>query len=124
MFELSLCDQNDAYICDYSDAHILVKRTISIAPQECDNPNNINREVAFQNCVPFTDSIYEINNTQIVNAKFIDAVMLMYNLMVIGDNYSKTSGRLQQYYSDEPFSDAHGAAVDFPAANSNSSSFM
>ena len=87
MLEPSLCDYNDAYLCDYSDAYILVKGTISIAPQKGDNPNNANKEVAFPNCVPFIDRISEINNTQIV-------VMLMYNLIVIGDNYSNTSGRL------------------------------
>ena len=124
MLEPSLCDYNDAYLCDYSDASILVKGTISIAPQKGDNPNNANKEVAFPNCVPFIDRISEINNTQIVNDKFIDVVMLMYNLIVIGDNYSNTSGRLQKYYRDEPFSDAHGAIADFPAANNNSSSSM
>ena len=37
--------------------------------------------VAFRNCVPFTNCISEINNTQIDNAKDIDIVMPMYNLI-------------------------------------------
>ena len=44
----------------------------------------------------------EINNTKIDNAKGIDIVMPMYNLIKYSDNYSKTSGSLWQYYKDEP----------------------
>ena len=67
-------------LCDYSDAYILVKVTISIAGQALDNPNNGNKEV-FKNCLPFTDCISEINNIQIDNAKYINEVMAMYNLI-------------------------------------------
>ena len=45
--------------------------------------------VAFKNCAPFTNCISEINNTQIDNAKDIDIVMPMYNLIEYNDNYSK-----------------------------------
>ena len=48
----------------------------------------------FKNCAPFADSISEINNTQIDNAKDIDVVMPMYNLIEYNDNYSKTSESL------------------------------
>ena len=40
-----------------------------------------NEGVIFKNCVSFIDCISEINNTQIDNAKYIDVVMLMYNLI-------------------------------------------
>ena len=53
--------------CDYSDAYILVKRTISIEAQAGDNTNNENK-VTFKNCAPFTDCISEINNAQRDNA--------------------------------------------------------
>ena len=43
--------------CDYSDAQILVKGTVSIAAQAGDNPNNEDKEQAFKNCAPFTDCI-------------------------------------------------------------------
>ena len=43
-----------------------------------------------------------INNTEIDNAKDIDILMAMYNLIEYNDNYSKTSGSLWQYYRDEP----------------------
>ena len=49
----------------------------------------------------FTDSIIEINHTQIDNAKDVDVVMPMYNLIEYSNNYSKTSGSLWQYYRDE-----------------------
>ena len=57
-------------LCDYSDAYILVKETITIAPvpPTAVNPNNNNKEVVFKNYVPFTDCIIEVNNTQIDNA--------------------------------------------------------
>ena len=47
--------------------------------------------------------ISEINNTQIDNAKYIDSVMLVYNLTEYNDNYSKTAN-LWQYYREEPTS--------------------
>ena len=57
--------------------------------------SNIYRKgVVFTNCGPFTDCISEINNTQIDNAKDIDVVMPMYNLVEYCDNYSKISGSL------------------------------
>ena len=81
-------------LCDYSDAYILVKWTISITAQTGDNPNNANKEVVFKNCAPFTDCISEINNTQIDSAKHIDVIMPMYNLIKYNNNYSKTSRSL------------------------------
>ena len=56
-------------LCDYNDAYILVKGTITIEAQTGDNPNNGNKEVVFKKCAPFTDCINEINNTQKDNAK-------------------------------------------------------
>ena len=58
--------------------------------------------VTFKNCAPFTNCISETNNTQVDNAKDIDIVMPMYNLIEYSDNYAKTSGSLWQYCRDEP----------------------
>ena len=80
----------------YSDAYILAKETISIAAQPGDNPDNANKKVVFKNCAPFTDSICEINNTQIDNAKHIEVIMPMYNVIEYSDNYWKILGRLWQ----------------------------
>ena len=52
--------------------------------------------VIFKNCAPFTDWISEINNTQTDNAKDLDVVMLMYNLVKYSDNYLKTSGNITE----------------------------
>ena len=48
----------------------------------------------FKNCAPFTNYINKINNAQIDNAKDIDVVMLMYNLLEYSDDYLETSGSL------------------------------
>ena len=83
-------------ITSYSDTYILVKGTITVAlvPPPAVNPNNNNKEVVFKNCAPFTDCISEINHTQIDNAKDIDIVMPMYNLIEYSDYYSKRSRSL------------------------------
>ena len=54
-----------------------------------------------------------INNTQVDNAKDIDIVMSMYNLIEYSDNYSKTSGSLWQYCKDVPAVDNNNAIVNF-----------
>ena len=59
----------------------------------------------FKNCAPFTNCISEGNNTQTDNAKDIDTVMAMYNLIEYSDNYAKTTGSLWQYFRDEPVAD-------------------
>ena len=61
-----------------------------------------NKVVIFKNRAPFTDSISELTNTEKDNAKYIDVVMPMYNLIEYSDNYWKTSGRLWRYYRDDP----------------------
>ena len=95
--------------CDYSDAYILVKEKITIAGTGNDAANRQADErdkgVVFKNCAPFINCISEINNTQIDNAKDIDTVMPMYNLIEYSDNYAKTTGSLWQYFRDEPVDD-------------------
>ena len=55
------------------------------------------------NITPITDCINEINNTQVDNAKYIDAVLPIYNLIEYSNNYLKTSGSIWQYYRDEKY---------------------
>ena len=50
-------------LCDYSDAFILVKITISIEAKTGNKPNNRDKKFVFNICAPFTDCISEINNT-------------------------------------------------------------
>ena len=97
-------------LCDYSNAYILVGATITItgagkddAVRRLDERNNkIFKVIIFKDCAPFIDCINEINNTQIDNAKYIDVVMPMYNLIEYSYNYSKTLWSLWQYYRDDP----------------------
>ena len=78
-------------LCDYSDAYLLFKRTISAAKTTGARvaANSNNEKIIFKNCAPFTDCIIEISNTQMDNAKGIDVVMSMYNLIEYSDNYLK-----------------------------------
>ena len=93
-------------LCDYTDAYVLVNVTITVtgagdaaAARQGDERD---KGVTFKNCAPFIKCINRINNTEIDNAKDIDIVMPMYNLIEYSDNYSKTSGSLWQYYKDDP----------------------
>ena len=93
-------------LCDYADAYILVKGTITITGAGNDDAtkqaDERDKGVTFKNCAPFTKCISRINNTDIDTAQDIDTVMPMYNLIEYSDNYSKTSGSLWQYYKDDP----------------------
>ena len=93
-------------LCDYSDAYILFKGRIKIeGAGENDaarHANERDKDAAFKNCAPFINCLSEINNTQVDNAKDIDIVMPMYNLIEYSDNYAKTSGTLWQYFRGEP----------------------
>ena len=70
-------------LCNYSDAYILVKGTITDPNTVAAGVavNNTNKKIMFKNCAPFTDCITEINNTQINDSQKIDVVMPMYNLI-------------------------------------------
>ena len=105
-------------LCDYSDAYILVKGTISVNNTTAEGAaaNNTNKKIIFKNCDPFTNCISEINNTQIGNAKDIDIVMSMYNLIEYNDNYAKTTGSLWQYCKDIPARN-NNQIVNFAADN-------
>ena len=108
---------------DYTDAYILASSTITVPQASADGAavsKAIEKNIIIKNCALFTNCISEINNTQIDNAKDMDIVMAMYNLIEYSDNYSKTSGSLWYQYRDEPFLGANGAVADFPANDNNS----
>ena len=87
-------------LCDCSDADILVKETVTVAVLAAGG-NNSSIEVIFKKCAPFTDCISETSNAQLDNAKNIDLVMPMYNLIEYSNNL-ETFGSLWQYYRNEP----------------------
>ena len=85
-------------LCDYADAYILVNGRITITGA-VDNAtarraDERNKGVTLKNCVPFIKYIIRINNTEIDNAKDIDIIMPMYNVIDYSDNYLKTSASL------------------------------
>ena len=86
-------------LCDFSDAYIVVKGTITVI-----DPDNAkrNKAVAFKNNAPFINCISKINGIEIDNAEDLDVVIPMYNLLEYSKNYRKTRGSLWNYYRDEP----------------------
>ena len=90
-------------LCDYSDAHIVVKGDIILRKRTARNfIDTRNRFLAFKNSAPFTNCISKINNVLIDNAKDLDIVMTMYNLLEYSENYRKITGSLWNYYRDKP----------------------
>ena len=69
-------------LCDYSDAHKLVKGNIAVSNTAGAgaNTNNTNKKLIFKNCASFTNCKRKVNNTQMDNAEYTDIVMPMYNL--------------------------------------------
>ena len=93
-------------LCDYSDAYILVKCTITVtAPGLNNNANNIRVKrkgpLILENNVPFVSCITTINGELIEDADDLDIVIPMYNLLEYSKNYRKTVGSLYNYYRDE-----------------------
>ena len=78
-------------LCDCSDAYILVKGTITITGAGDDaaarQADERIKGVVSKNFAPFINCKSEINNTERDNAKDIDTVMPMYNLIEYSDSY-------------------------------------
>ena len=88
-------------LCDYSDAYIVVKETVTVT--DTDNDNKRNKKLVYKNNKNNAwsrSSISKINNRSIDNAEDLDIFMPMYNLLKYSDNYSMTSGSLWNYYRD------------------------
>ena len=80
-------------LCDFSGAYIFIKGTITITGAGDNNSarqeDERDKSVTFKNCAPFFKRINRINNTEIDNAKDIDIVMPMYNLIEYSDIIQK-----------------------------------
>ena len=106
-------------LCDYSDAYILVKGTITVtAPVANNGANNIrdkrNRPLILKNNAPFVSCITRINGELIEDADDLDIVMSMYNFL------EKTTGSLYNHYRDELSDDADDNNFDnIKVINSN-----
>ena len=93
-------------LCNYSDAYILVKGTITVTGPGVNNDANSirdkrNRPLILKNNAPFVSCITRINGELIDDADDLDIVMPMYNLLEYSKNYRKTIGSLYDYYRDE-----------------------
>ena len=110
-------------LCDYSEAYIIIKGTISANNTAAAGAavNNINKKVIFKNFAPFTNCISEINITQIDNAKDIDIVIPIYNLIEYSDNYAKTTGSLWQYCKDIQARNNNNEITEFKAGSTTDS---
>ena len=105
-------------LCDYSDAYILVKSTITVNGVVNGAENDIarrNRPVILKNNAPFVSCITRINGELIEDADDLNIVMPMYNLLEYSKNYRKTIDSLHNYYRDELSDDAN--PVNFPNTN-------
>ena len=52
-----------SYLCDYSDAYIVVKRTIDLLGTAANGNDKAEKDVAFKNNAPFRSYISKINST-------------------------------------------------------------
>ena len=91
-------------LCNYSDAYILVKGTVTVNGVVNGAENEIvrrNRPLILKNNAPFVSCMTKINNEFIEDADDLDIVMPMDNLLEYSKNYRKTIGSLYNYYRDE-----------------------
>ena len=86
-------------LCDHSDAYIVVKGIVTVSADERDR-DEMNRQVILKTNAPFISCISKINGVLFENAKDLNIVMPMYNLLEYSKNYSKTSGSLWSCYRD------------------------
>ena len=74
------------FLCDYSDAYILITGNIKVADVGADT------NVAVKNCVTFTNCVTHVNDEHVKTAENLDIILPMYNLIEYSDNYADFSG--------------------------------
>ena len=104
-------------LCDYSDAYILVKKTITVTGNHPRDRQN--RPVILKNNAPFVSCITRINGELIEDAYNLDIVMPMHNLLEYSKNYRKTIGSLYNYYRDELTNDQNNNFANIHVINSS-----
>ena len=72
-------------LCSYIDTYRLVKGSISVCSTTAANAdaNNVNKKVIFKKLAPFSDCNSKKNTKLEGNAKNIDLVIPMYNLICL-----------------------------------------
>ena len=86
-------------MCDYNDGYIVVKRRTTAREDNDDKTRN--KKLVFKYNTLFRLCTSKINDTFVDNAKDLDIVMPMYNLLEYCDNYSITSEIFRNYYGNE-----------------------
>ena len=66
-------------LCEFSNAHIVVNRDISLEVD--DDANKHDRNLVFKNNASFINCITKINGIKVDNAEDLDVVIPMYNLL-------------------------------------------
>ena len=66
-------------LCEFSNAHIVVNRDISLEAD--DDANKHDRNLVFKNNASFINCITKINGIKVDNAEDLDVVIPMYNLL-------------------------------------------
>ena len=107
-------------LCDYSDAYIVVKGTITVTDPDNDA---YDKESTLKYNAPFASCISKIDNTLPDNAEDLDVVMPLYNLLKYTKNYRKTTGSFWNYYRDESNSGLGGENNNVNYSIRNSKSF-
>ena len=128
-------------LCDFSGAYVVVKENITVTTKtfttdDIDAPNNTagnvnatntannnafgDKKLVFKKNAPFINCISKINGVKIDNAKDLDVVMPMYNLLEYSKNYRITTGSLWNYYRDQPNSTIGDNNITHSILNSES----
>ena len=66
-------------LCEFSNAHIVVNRDISLEVD--DDANKHDRNLVFKNNASFINCITKINGIKVDNAEDLDVVIPVYNLL-------------------------------------------
>ena len=89
----------------YKDAYTLVNEIITVT--DTNNDSRQNKKLVFKNNATFISCTEKNNNTFLDNAKDLDIVILMYNLLRHSGNYSITLGSMWHYQSNKANDDAN-----------------
>ena len=99
-------------LCGYNDAYIVLKETIDLLAHSPNEIYEAHKYFAFENNVPIRSCISKYNSSLTENAKNLDIVMSMHNLLEYGQNYSVISGSLWNYYHRDEIDNANDNASD------------
>ena len=69
-----------SYLCDYSDAYIVVKGTIDLLVDAANENDKVEKGFGLKDNAPFRSCILKINSTLISKVENLDVVILICNL--------------------------------------------